>query len=297
MPKLICGVDDSESARCAVSVTVGLAAALGRDAVLLHAVPPPIPAAAVSGWYAYPRHLDLETVVSVGEEPLTRLAAEFELPPETQRRVEVGPPAAVLAEAADDESVELLAVGTRGRGWLATAFLGSVSAAVVSQAPCPVLVVPPEASLHLGPVVCAVDDSAAARRAVVVARRLSDALTVDLVLAHVAATRPLSSSVTGPTAGTQLARGEQLRAEELLADLAFDYGLGTDVERRVAFGIEADAIAEVADEAGAGVIVIGTRRRGALKALLAGSVSFELRTAGPRPVIVVPDDARVPSRF
>jgi hypothetical protein len=75
--------------------------------------------------------------------------------------------------------------------------------------------------------------------------------------------------------------------------LAFERGFETDLERRVAFGGEADAIAQLADEAQSALIVIGTRGRGAVWAALGGSVSLELVAASPVPVLVVPTDARL----
>jgi len=59
--------------------------------------------------------------------------------------VEVGDPVHELRERAARERVRLLAVGSRGRGPIRQAFLGSVSAALAASAPCPVLVVPPTA--------------------------------------------------------------------------------------------------------------------------------------------------------
>ena len=52
--------------------------------------------------------------------------------------VEGGPAEALIAAAAD---ADLLVVGNRGRGNLAAALLGSTSAKVADQAPCPVVVV------------------------------------------------------------------------------------------------------------------------------------------------------------
>jgi nucleotide-binding universal stress UspA family protein len=53
-------------------------------------------------------------------------------------RVVYGHPAEVLVRAAD--GADLLVVGSRGRGGLAAALLGSVSQSCVHHAPCPVLV-------------------------------------------------------------------------------------------------------------------------------------------------------------
>jgi nucleotide-binding universal stress UspA family protein len=52
--------------------------------------------------------------------------------------VESGPAEALLAAAQD---ADLLVVGNRGRGNLAAALLGSTSAKVADEAPCPVVVV------------------------------------------------------------------------------------------------------------------------------------------------------------
>ena len=48
--------------------------------------------------------------------------------------------------------MRLIVVGSRGRGKLGRALLGSVSATLAADAPVPVLVVPPDASVPaLGP--------------------------------------------------------------------------------------------------------------------------------------------------
>ena len=59
--------------------------------------------------------------------------------------IEMGDPVHELRERANREHARLLVVGSRGRGPIRQAFLGSVSAALAASAPCPVLVVPPTA--------------------------------------------------------------------------------------------------------------------------------------------------------
>lgn len=76
--------------------------------------------------------------------------------------------------------------------------------------------------------------------------------------------------------------------------LAAELGIGDEVERRIEAGGEAETIVRLADEAQASLVVIGTRRRGALKSALAGSVSLDLRTSASRPLLLVPSGARVP---
>ena len=55
--------------------------------------------------------------------------------------VEVGPPADGVVRYAGDHRVDLIVMGTRGRGSVEQLLLGSVAAEVVRRAPCPVLTV------------------------------------------------------------------------------------------------------------------------------------------------------------
>lgn len=294
MATIICGVDDSGPSRSATRVASALAEALGRQLVLLHAVRPSASHEVGMGTFTYAGPVDSAQLAHLGAQLLERLAFELELPRDTEQRVELGDPSAVLAEAAAHPSVELVVVGTRRRGRLTTAFLGSVSSDVVAGAPCPVLVVPHRGRLTAGPLVCAIDDSPAAQNAVRVARRLGEALDVDLMLTHVVTSTNVPSAASVPGASAELARDGRAQADELLARLGAEHELGEEARREVTFGSEAEAIARLAEAAGASLVVVGTRRQGPLKSLLAGSVSFELRTTCPRPVVMVQADTRLP---
>lgn len=52
-----------------------------------------------------------------------------------------GDPGDEICELAEDEKADMIILGTRGRGRLSSALLGSVSAKVIREAKCPVLVV------------------------------------------------------------------------------------------------------------------------------------------------------------
>ena len=69
----------------------------------------------------------------------------FDTGAELLRRVVFGFTADRLADLADDESAQLIVVGSRGRRGFKAAWLGSVSADLIGVARCPVLVVPPAA--------------------------------------------------------------------------------------------------------------------------------------------------------
>ena len=104
-----------------------------------------------------------------------------------------GSPAEALIETADREGAELLVVGSRGRGSLRSAVLGSVSRELAARAPCPVVVVPsgePAETASRGEdadasVVCGVDGSDQALAAAALAGRLATRLGSRLVLSSV----------------------------------------------------------------------------------------------------------------
>ncbi len=68
-----------------------------------------------------------------------KLAAEQEVPLETL--VVEGKPASSIIGLARKHDVDLLVIGSTGKGAMKRAFLGSVSAEVIEQAPCGVYVV------------------------------------------------------------------------------------------------------------------------------------------------------------
>ena len=60
---------------------------------------------------------------------------------EVQTAVVVGSPTDRVVQYADENQVDLIVMGTRGRGAVEQMLLGSVAAGVVRRAPCPVLTV------------------------------------------------------------------------------------------------------------------------------------------------------------
>jgi nucleotide-binding universal stress UspA family protein len=144
---IICGLDGSPDSQRALEVAAQLAKRLGSRLVLAHVaevahVPyaAAYPLGGAGGPIAVANEIDAE------EEAGGRLleqAADAAGLEEAERRVHVGLPAERLADLADEEDAELLVVGSRGRGALKSAFLGSVSNSLVGVARCPVLIVPP----------------------------------------------------------------------------------------------------------------------------------------------------------
>lgn len=141
--RIVVGVDGSEHASAALRWAVEEAALRGASLVAVHAwrfVPPPpigapdllaIPVGDMAG--------DLEAERAAAERALESSIASVEGAAGAERRLVEGDPAEVLV--AEAQQATLLVVGSRGRGGLASALLGSVSSHVTHHAPCPVVVV------------------------------------------------------------------------------------------------------------------------------------------------------------
>ncbi len=56
-------------------------------------------------------------------------------------RYEIGPPAATIVSVAENEAFDLIVIGSRGRGPIASFLLGSVCDRVMHRAHCPVLII------------------------------------------------------------------------------------------------------------------------------------------------------------
>jgi nucleotide-binding universal stress UspA family protein len=143
-------------------------------------------------------------------------------------------------------------------------------------------------------IVCGVDGSADSRAAVRVASALAERLGARLVLANVvdtttatAAVGPMGSVATSPPLVTENLDALERAGEQMLGEVADEAQLD-HAERRVAFGLAAQRLADVADEERAELIVVGSRGRGAFKAAFLGSVSTSLIGLARCPVLVVP---------
>ena len=60
----------------------------------------------------------------------------------------IGGPVRRILEVLDAEAAALVVIGSRGRGTLRSAVLGSVSSRLGAKAPCPCVIIPPGATGH-----------------------------------------------------------------------------------------------------------------------------------------------------
>jgi nucleotide-binding universal stress UspA family protein len=147
-------------------------------------------------------------------------------------------------------------------------------------------------------IVCGVDGSPDSNAAVGLAARMAERLGARLVLAHVAEpaldyayAAPYGSlSASGPREEQELLAAQEQIGAELLEEAAERAGLA-DVTHRVAVGLPAEQLAEIADDERAELIVVGSRGRGAFKSAFLGSVSNSLVGIARCPVLIVPPGA------
>jgi nucleotide-binding universal stress UspA family protein len=202
------------------------------------------------------------------------------------RSVRQGSPARVLIDAG--RGADLLVVGSRGHGRLAGLLLGSVGSHVIAHAPCPVVVVHGSRAAT-GRVVVGVDGSPesaqALRWAAEQARRTGSELRA-VIAWHV----PAAYGITD--------RGEPDWAAHSAHTLATTVAgaLGEDEAARVVQDVvEAPPTTALLSAAeSADLVVVGRRGRGGFAGLRLGSVSRQVATHAPCPVVVHPGTPEPP---
>ena len=130
-PRVLVGVDGSAESQRALTEVVGLFGAHCRLLVLAEVV-----------CYDDAEDCTQDTVEAAKERLATTAAAARAAGIPVRVEVLAGPPGETLRRFAEDQQIDLLVVGRRGRG-LSRHLLGSVSAHVVHHSPVPVLVVEP----------------------------------------------------------------------------------------------------------------------------------------------------------
>jgi nucleotide-binding universal stress UspA family protein len=144
MGPVLCCLDDSDGARYALAVARMLATRLELELVLVH-VEPPTEAPGVSAAPAGQQRLR-ETELHHAESLLARLAGEAGLARGVRTRTAIGHTAERIVAICGEEQASFVVLGSRGRGGLSSAVLGSVSSEVAARAPCTCVIVPPSAA-------------------------------------------------------------------------------------------------------------------------------------------------------
>ncbi len=207
-----------------------------------------------------------------------------------------GRAASAIADDARDFHADLIIVGSRGHGAIASLLLGSVSGEVVDHAPCPVLVAR-NATVHN--VVFATDESTTARRAEeILAGWQIFAGTPIRVVSVAEVIHPWTTGIA-PTMYQQALdayaadlREAKVEHERMAADAAARLReRGRVVEAEMREGDAAVEIVAVATEQSADLIVLGSRGRTGLSRLMLGSVARNVVSGSTASVLIVRDGA------
>lgn len=210
---------------------------------------------------------------------------------QVQTGVEMGSPAAVMVRESAD--AELVVLGSRGRGDVATAVLGSVMVTVTSHAKCPVVVVRPGVSAHLDQdhgVVVGIDGSAHSAHAVAFAADMASRAGAPLVVLcawHLPRGDSLGAawSLTGKDDNRIRAEAWAREPVDGVVQKLRATHPQVMVTPRVVEGDAGVVLAQASRRSG--LVVVGSRGVGGFRGLLLGSVSHHVVHDATCPVAVV----------
>ena len=204
-------------------------------------------------------------------------------------------PAERITAYARRHGIELIVMGTHGRGRVAHLLLGSVAEQVVRGAACPVLTLhdaPPLAGGVEGlRILVPTDFSASADEALGCAKRIAAQLGGSIRLLHVvehpAITAAFGSELYVPKPmdmrQEQMDEARRQLSHRILGDSRSRVKITTDV----ILGPAGMMIPAYAGDSGFDVIVMGTRGRGGLTHLLSGSIAETVIRTSRCPVLTV----------
>jgi nucleotide-binding universal stress UspA family protein len=190
---------------------------------------------------------------------------------------------AVNALVREAEAADLLVVGSNGAGAVRSFLLGSVTAAVLHESPCPVVVVPGGSHDVTGRIVVGVDGSKPSGAALDWAIDEADRQGADLLVLH-AWEYPYRMISEGFAPGSDLGQVDAAIVVDEAVELARERMTGS-VHRRLVEGGATESLLDVSEAAD--MVVVGSRGRGGFRSMLLGSVAHAVSTHAHCPVVVV----------
>lgn len=276
---ILVATDFSEHAQWARVAAAGMSASHGARVSFVHVVRPQGPETAED-----------DAATSHAKEKLDEVCKSFG--DDVAGHVVVQRSAAEgICRVAEREDVDLIAMGTRGRGGFDDLVMGSVAEQVVRYAPCSVLTIGREAfgdSLHHHGIVVASDLSRAAFPALVAAAELSRSFQAPLTLVHVYDPKlpyPEEGAIRDAFGNpVEVRQALERRVEGEVKQMLHDPGARVEVLTHVR---PAEAICEFLEERKAELVVLATHGRTGLTRAKLGSVAEEVVRFAPCPVLTV----------
>lgn len=296
MPKqdiIVCAVDGSDASKTAAKWAANTAVKRGIPLRLVSSYS--MPQFLYAEGMVPPQELyeDLEAETLEKIEEAKKIAVDFVPDVDVSHQIEEGSPIDMLLDLS--EQCTMIVMGSRGLGGLSGMVMGSVSAAVVSHASCPVVVVREDNHVteetKYGPVVVGVDGSGVSQKAIENAFKEADARGAELIAVHTWMDMQVQASLAGLSAAQQ-----QWQVVEEEQNALLGHRLAGWQERfpdvKVTKVVTRDrpvrALADASE--GAQLLVVGSHGRGGFKGMLLGSTSRALLQAAPCPMMVVRPD-------
>jgi nucleotide-binding universal stress UspA family protein len=293
--QILCPVDFSESSDRALAYAAALARWYDAQLTVLHVVPTFEPMK-VRGDIGQPARV---VAPMPREEVLAEMSQSLNLAalsPRATPLAEAGDPQTTIIDQTLSTKADLIVMGTHGRRGFKRLLLGSVTEAVLREAPCPVLTVPPQASAQgseavtFKRILCPIDFSPSSLQAMGFALNLARQADGRVTLLHVVewlAEEDLpraSAHFNVPEYRGYMAADAQERLRSLVAEESRTWVEIADV---VEFGRAHREILRAAEKKPADLIVMGAQGRGGIGLALFGSTTQQVVRGAQCPVLTV----------
>jgi nucleotide-binding universal stress UspA family protein len=292
--QIICPVDFSESSVRALAYATALARWYDAHLIVLHVVPTFEPMQ-VRGDLGDP----VRVVTPMPQEQvLAEMSRSLNLAAMSRHATpiaEAGDPQVTIIDQAISTKADLIVMGTHGRRGFKRLFLGSVTEAILREAPCPVLTVPPHARTGVSEAVtfkrilCPIDFSPSSLQAlgfaVDLARQADGRVTLLHVIEWLAEEEPRASThFNVPEYRRLMVDDAQERLRSVVAEESRTW---VEIDDVVAFGRAYREILRTAEMKPVDLIVMGAQGRGGIGLALFGSTTQQIVRGSTCPVLTV----------
>ncbi|MCV7257508.1 universal stress protein [Mycobacterium shimoidei] len=283
--EVLVGVDGSPASNCAVDFAAREAAMRNARLTIVHSVNPiglTLPHGSIPASFSQWQVERAQTFVENAAE-IARQAGPADRPIQIDSAVLFAPVVSTLVDMS--KSAQLVVVGSRRRGRLVPALLGSVSSNLIRHAHCPVAVIHDEDPMmphpDQAPVLVGIDGSPTSELATAIAFDEASRRGVELVALHVWSDVEVNDF---PAIDWPAVKPE---AERILAErLAGWQERYPDVAVRRLVECDHPTYHLVKQSESAQLVVVGSHGRGGFAGMLVGSVSNAVAHASRMPVIV-----------
>jgi nucleotide-binding universal stress UspA family protein len=292
--QIICPVDFSESSVRALACAAAIARWYDAQLTVLHVVPT-FESMQVRGDIVEPIHLVTPMPREQVLDEMSRFLNLATLSPRANALAETGDPQATIIDQALSTRADLIVMGTHGRRGFKRLVLGSVAEAVLREAPCPVLTVPPHARAGVSDTVtfkrilCPIDFSPSALQALGfaldLARQSDGRVTLMRVVEWLEEEEPRASAhFNVPEYRRYVVDDTQERLRNVVAEESRTW---VEIDDLVVFGRAYREILRAAESKPADLIVMGAQGRGGLGLALFGSTTQQVVRGAICPVLTV----------